>query len=453
MKLTKSFWLTRHVLQLALLIHLPSLVGAIPRRFPEPLWHWKLRRKRHRARRWLRRSPGDTSLQACIYRAALSRHHGSKPPKIPMTAIHLSHDGKKYQTIKQRDDADKAFNKAGDKRSGKGNSHRTRTSEYSKVEWDAWRVGGWKTADDKSKLSAPTDDDTSAEAYTITEHNADGRFSCKNSRPGQFGGVQCQGCITDWHYRDMHHRLCNGCLRQFPESVPSVRLKKQPIRDEKVDPNSPAGIVAVGKACPEVCAAAAQVVGTSGMVADLPAAGAQNDPANAKGGGKKVEKKKDDVHIQKRQAIADNLAHHEKMVETFRADGPVPQTLLDKVTEGKKSLAKHDKKYNRDNSIRTIAEVAEKFHQLELAVNGLQERILKETINLAHEVATRELLLEKLVQECNAKKAERKIARARGRESTITHEVLDMAQVVAKIKDLQVPNLLDGCLLENKESV
>lgn len=97
--------------------------------------------------------------------------------------------------------------------------------------------------------------------------------------------------------------------------------------------------------------------------------------------------------------------------------------------------------------------MAEKFHQLELAVNGLQERILKETTNLAHEVATRELLLEKLVQECNAKKAERKIARARGRESTITHEVLDMAQVVAKIKDLQVPNLLDGCLLENKESV
>ena len=41
---------------------------------------------------------------------------------------------------------------------------------------------------------------------------------------------------------------------------------------------------------------------------------------------------------------------------------------------------------------------------------------------MAHEVATRELQLETLVDECNKKKQERKIARARGRGSTINQD-------------------------------
>ena len=59
---------------------------------------------------WLRRYPGDESPQAQIYRAALRGHHGSCPPRISMS--HLSHDGRKYDTVKKKDEADKAFAKS-----------------------------------------------------------------------------------------------------------------------------------------------------------------------------------------------------------------------------------------------------------------------------------------------------------------------------------------------------
>ena len=58
-------------------------LAAIVRRFPEPRWHWKLRRKRQAIRRWLRRNPRSRSATAVQYRAILLRHHGSHPPMAP----------------------------------------------------------------------------------------------------------------------------------------------------------------------------------------------------------------------------------------------------------------------------------------------------------------------------------------------------------------------------------
>ena len=53
-------------------------------------------------------------------------------------------------------------------------------------------------------------------------------------------------------------------------------------------------------------------------------------------------------------------------------------------------------------------------------------------------MATRELQLERLVAECNEKEEQRKIARARGRESTITREELDMEHVVEELRVMEI---------------
>ena len=163
------------------------------------------------------------------------------------------------------------------------------------------------------------------------------------------------------------------------------------------------------------------------------------DPTNTKGGKSKTIKAKDERHTQQRMAITDNLVTYDRVREKFLSSKEeVPPGLLANIAEAKKKLAEHDKQHEQDNSIRTIAEVADKFYQLDQAVTAIQERILDQTICLAHEVATRELQLEKLVAECNEKKEQRKIARARGHESTITSEELDMEHVVEKLRVMEI---------------
>ena len=58
------------------------------------------------------------------------------------------------------------------------------------------------------------------------------------------------------------------------------------------------------------------------------------------------------------------------------------------------------------------------------------------SISYEQKIATRELQLEKLVQELNHKLVERKAARCRGREKTITEETLDPIQIAAQIRNL-----------------
>ena len=58
-------------------------LAASVRRFPEPRWQRKLRRKRQAIRRWLRRKPRSRSHTAVFYRAILLRHHGSHHPMAP----------------------------------------------------------------------------------------------------------------------------------------------------------------------------------------------------------------------------------------------------------------------------------------------------------------------------------------------------------------------------------
>ena len=170
------------------------------RRFPEPRWHWKLRRIRHRARRWLWRWPRDTSFQARVYRAALLRHHGSCPPASSMAGVHLSHDGRKYFSIQQRDEADKAHAKS----TSKGNGDRGRTANsrggapvgsggnsagtaptWTDAEWQAW-MAKWPTpapwhkkVDDSAAAPGRPADEGAIRA--IKERFPDGRFSCENT--------------------------------------------------------------------------------------------------------------------------------------------------------------------------------------------------------------------------------------------------------------------------------
>ena len=84
-----------------------------------------------------------------------------------------------------------------------------------------------------------------------------------------------------------------------------------------MDPKSLSGIVLLGSAAPAVTAAAAALVATTGMVADLPAAGTLGDPTNAKGGKSKTIKAKDERHTQQRMAITDNLVTYDRVREKF----------------------------------------------------------------------------------------------------------------------------------------
>ena len=76
-----------------------------------------------------------------------------------MSGNHLGHDGRKYFSIKQRDEADKEFdNIAAEKvRKGKGNSHRSDNDSWTQQEWDDWKewfTRPWNNKKDSSRAPA-----------------------------------------------------------------------------------------------------------------------------------------------------------------------------------------------------------------------------------------------------------------------------------------------------------
>ena len=93
--------------------------------------------------------------------------------------------------------------------------------------------------------------------------------------------------------------------------------------------------------------------------------------------------------------------------------------LEDKLTTFEADLGAHDKKYAADNSIKNIAELTATFADLDSKVKDVESRIVEGVIDLQHEIASRELQLEKLVAEQNELLAKRRIARSRCSELTI----------------------------------
>ena len=81
--------------------------------------------------------------------------------------------------------------------------------------------------------------------------------------------------------------------------------------------------------------------------------------------------------------------------------------LLAKIAAGKKKLEEHDKKHARDNSVKELVELTSTFYQFDNAVKDIEKRIVAGVVRLAHEVTTKELRLETLVDECNKKKMEK----------------------------------------------
>ena len=117
-----------------------------------------------------------------------------------MSGNHFGHDGRKYFSIKARDEADKAFDKtaADAKRKGKGNSHCSGTDDWSKQEWDdwieQWHTRPWNNKKDPSRATTAAGGAYSiaiADGKEIIKRYDCGRFACKDSNEGFFGGVAC----------------------------------------------------------------------------------------------------------------------------------------------------------------------------------------------------------------------------------------------------------------------
>ena len=194
-------------------------------------------------------------------------------------------------------------------------------------------------------------------------------FACKDSNEGYYGGVACQGCQIDWLYAEMHSRLCNNCDKQFPEITLSSLLRGKAFIKGEVDPKSATGIVALGTAAPAITAVAAALVATASMVADLPAAGSAT---TAKAAAKKVAKAKDEAHVQKRQALVDNLNLYEVHRQNWLLEGQPTPMLLAKIAAGEKELAEHDKKHAKDNSVKDLVELTNTLYQLDNAAQDIE---------------------------------------------------------------------------------
>ena len=127
-----------------------------------------------------------------------------------MSGLHLGHDGKKYFSIKIRDEADRAHAKASPKGNGKSNrwnKNKTPNSrggpvgggEYTAAEWKEWMAQWdnprWTAAEPKQapwkqpalEWRAPNAEAPSAEAPTpeITRRLADGRFAYASTKDDQ----------------------------------------------------------------------------------------------------------------------------------------------------------------------------------------------------------------------------------------------------------------------------
>ena len=223
-----------------------------------------------------------------------------------------------------------------------------------------------------------------------------------------------------------------------------------------MDPDSPVGILQVGMASTSIttattaAAAAAANIFASSMVGDLPLV-----VADAKTG-TKTHVKKDSAQSRAREAILDNIGqfeHHRD--ECIRTNDKPDKKCLDGIARGYKALADHDKLHAVDTSAKTIAELAGRFAEIDAKVKNVDARLLQGVAGLSHEITTRSLQLEKMVEEKNALLADRRKARALCNESTTRNHAAaphDMEAVVEFLKKKNIPGLSDDLLKKIVES-
>ena len=289
-----------------------------------------------------------------MYRAALTSHHGSQPPMG--AGKFLSHDGWKYDTSKERAEADKTFHKS-------GGEHGRNTHDRS----DKWYGNSWRSSRSKSRdsrrgqpwvdrdatnNSTVTDNTTAAPAPTsggdaacgpgdaacgpavepaavpapeITRF-ACGRFTVPHTAAGHFAGVTCKGCDTDCFSQELCHRLCSICRRQFPEDILSYRLRQAPFAAGEIDPESPVGLLQLGTASTSITTAAAANICTSDMVDTLP-----KDTAVGKTGNR-AHVKASSIQSRARMAIV-TTQYEWHRDECIRTKEQPSQTCLDSIKQ------------------------------------------------------------------------------------------------------------------------
>ena len=101
-----------------------------------------------------------------------------------MSGVHYGHDGRKYFSLKARNDADKIFDQTNAGRRGKGNSHTPHGVEWTDQEWEDWKAQ-WKSASwDKKpapinagQFSQPADGTLADGSLVITVRHGCDRFS------------------------------------------------------------------------------------------------------------------------------------------------------------------------------------------------------------------------------------------------------------------------------------
>ena len=99
------------------------------------------------------------------------------------------------------------------------------------------------------------------------------------------------------------------------------------------------------------------------MVSDLPTVAAA--PKN----GTKRQVKKDTTQARARGDILDNLGQYEYYLdECIREREQVPEKCFEAIARWKQALADHDKQHALDNSAKTMAELAEKFADIDSMV-------------------------------------------------------------------------------------
>ena len=122
--------------------------------------------------------------------------------------------------------------------------------------------------------------------------------------------------------------------------------------------------------------------------------------------------------------MLDNLDLYHLHLSKATAQSPPTPMLLAKIDAEAKRLADHDKQHTKDKSLKDLVSLPNTFDKLNDELEAIEKCIVSAVIQLAHEVVTRELQLERLVVECNKKKEERKVARSRCREQVYSKEHL-----------------------------
>ena len=82
------------------------------------------------------------------------------------------------------------------------------------------------------------------------------------AQPTNLKGLFCPTCSTDFEYKDICHRMCIKCNKQFPVELHSGEMRKFPNRPELVEfhANSAAGVLGTGGRAPATIAAAVAVM-------------------------------------------------------------------------------------------------------------------------------------------------------------------------------------------------